>query len=107
MIFFEGKVYWRCIEFVVFKLNLIHEVLAMTRPLEPELLTYQAHKSELLTKARGKFVLIKGDQIVGTFDTRVEAIRQGGKQFGLEPFFTKKILELDMPLNFTSRLINA
>ena len=92
---------------MVFTSDLTQKVIAMPKPLEQELLTYQAHKSELLAKARGKFVLIKDDQIIGTFDTRVEAIRQGGKQFGLEPFFTKKILELDLPLNFTSRLINA
>ena len=107
MIFFEGKVYWRCIEFVVFKLNLIHEVLAMTRPLEPELLTYQAHQSELLAKARGKFVLIKNDQIVALFDTSKDALREGYQRFGVVPMLVKEIREVEAPLFFTSRLIGV
>lgn len=76
----------------------------MAKPLEQELLTYQAHKSDLLAKARGKFVLIKGDQIVGTFDTTKDALREGYQRFGVVPMLVKEILELEAPLLFSARL---
>jgi len=77
----------------------------MTALLEQELATYQAQKNNLVGKARGKFVLIKGDEVVGIFDTRLDAVRQGYKQFGNVPFLTKEIVEVEIPLNFTSKLI--
>jgi len=77
----------------------------MVTQLDEELATYQAQKNNLLAKARGKFVLIKGDQIVGIFENRIDAVRQGYKNFGNVPFLTKEILEIEIPLNFTSNLI--
>ncbi len=79
----------------------------MTALLEQELATYQAQKNNLVGKARGKFVLIKNDQIIGIFDNRMDAIRQGYERFGNVPFLTKEILEVEMPLNFTSNLIKV
>jgi len=79
----------------------------MPKPLEQELLTYQAHKSELLAKARGKFVLIKDDQIIGTFDTKREAIRHGYERMGVVPMLVKEIREVETPLFFTSRLLGV
>ena len=70
--------------------------------LESELQYFEAHRAELVESARGKYALIKGDQLGGIYVDRNEAIRAGYEQFGNEPFLVKEILEVDIPLNFTS-----
>lgn len=39
----------------------------------------------------GRFVLIKGNDVVGFYDTYVDAIAQGYLQFDLEPFFVRQV----------------
>ncbi len=73
--------------------------------LRKELETFEAQKSGLLGESRGKYALIKDDQVVGVFDTRQDAIRQGYERFGNVPFLVKQIVELEVPQNFTSNLL--
>ncbi|OGW05562.1 MAG: hypothetical protein A2889_06405 [Nitrospinae bacterium RIFCSPLOWO2_01_FULL_39_10] len=75
--------------------------------LTKELQTFNTHKSELIGKANGKFALVKDDQIVDIFDTKFDAIRQGYEHFGNVPFLVKKIVEIDIPQNFTSNLLRV
>ncbi len=77
----------------------------MATMLEKELETYEAHKSELLGTDRGRFVLIKNDQVHGTFDSQMDAIRQGYRLFGNQPFLVKEIVEIEVPAHFTSSLL--
>jgi len=77
----------------------------MDEILGKELETYEARKSELLGKAKGKFALIKDDQVVGIFDTDLDAIHQGYDRFGNVPFLVKQIVELEVPMEFTSNLL--
>ena len=63
--------------------------------LKHESRTYAAHKAELLKRAEGKFVLIKGDRILGIFDTQREGIRHGFETLGHVSFLTKQILPVD------------
>jgi len=79
----------------------------MTQTLQEELETYEAHKVELLSKAKGKFALIKGKEVVDVFDTSQDAIRQGYERFGNVPFLVKEILEIEVPQNFTSNLLGV
>ncbi len=79
----------------------------MEKLLEKELQTYETHKDELIGKAKGKFALIKDDQVIDVFDTKIDAIRQGYERFGNVPFLVKQIVEFDVPQNFTSNLIGA
>ena len=58
--------------------------------LERELATYRANLSELL-QHEGKYVLIHGEGVADVFDTYQDALRQGYRQFGLEPFMVKQI----------------
>jgi hypothetical protein len=76
----------------------------MLEMLKRELETYEANKSQLIGKSNGKFALIKDDKVIGVFDTKIDAIRQGYERFGNVPFFVKQIVEIDIPQNFTSNL---
>jgi hypothetical protein len=84
--------------------SLIGEAMnvAETSALEKELSYFEQHRSELLARARGKFALIKNEELVDTFDSQFDAIRAGYRQFGNEPFLVKQIAAVDVPLNFTS-----
>ncbi len=77
----------------------------MTELLNKEIETYNVHKAELLGKANGKFVLIKDSEVVGVYDTKMDAIRQGYERFGNVPFLVKLIVEVEVPLEFTSNLL--
>jgi hypothetical protein len=76
--------------------------IAESSLLEKELGYFEQHRSELLGRAKGKFALIKNEELIDTFDSQVDAIRAGYRQFGNEPFLVKQIAAVDVPLNFTS-----
>ena len=59
--------------------------------LEAELRTYAEQEEELKRSALGKFVVIKGTEIVGTFDTLELALTEGTRRFGLEPYLVRHI----------------
>jgi hypothetical protein len=77
----------------------------MTDLLNEEVSVFEAHRSELLGSARGKFVLIKGDEMVGVFDSEMDAIRQGYEKFGNVAFLVKLVTEFETPQDFTSNLL--
>lgn len=74
----------------------------MSDVLSTEIETYQAHKSKLLENNFGRYVLIKGESIVGIFDTEGEAIQQGYNEFGEVAYLVKKIARSDQKMYFTS-----
>ena len=73
--------------------------------LKKELDTYVKQKGGLLCKSKGKFVLIRENDIVDVFDTKTDAIRQGYERFGNVPFLVRHIIEVETPQNFTSNLL--
>ncbi|MBU0760928.1 MAG: hypothetical protein KJ600_05230 [Nanoarchaeota archaeon] len=73
--------------------------------LAEEIETYEKHKSELLKEHSGEYVLIRGNEVVNTFESQKDAIKIGIEKFGNTPFLVKKILEVDEKQNFTSNLI--
>lgn len=75
--------------------------------LKKELQTYEARKAELIGKYEGKFALIKDADVLGVFDTKLDAIRQGYERFGRVPFLVKQIIEIEMPQHFTSNLLGV
>jgi hypothetical protein len=79
----------------------------VSSPLKKELRAYAAHKSELLSRASGKYVLIKGSRIIGTFDSELDAAHQGYERFGNVPFLVKQVVEFEVPLDFTSSLLGV
>src|SRR5262249_25503484 len=46
----------------------------------------------------GRFVLIKGDEVIGLYDTRREALDVGRQRFGLVPIMIHGILEWELVL---------
>jgi len=60
---------------------------------EKELAAYKRALPELL-KDKGKFVAVKGDQVLGIWDTLEEAMQAGYDQFGLNAVLVKRIGEL-------------
>lgn len=73
--------------------------------LKEELETFDKNKSELLATAKGQWVLIKADKILGTFHSMEDAIKEGYKTVGNMPFLVKQILEIEENLSFTSNLL--
>ena len=64
-------------------------------PLAEELKTYQAHRSELLRTAKGKYALVKNSSIIGLYDKEEEAFSEAYRQFRLSGFMIKRVLEHD------------
>lgn len=68
--------------------------------LEQEMATYEREKPRLLAEGgEGKFVLIKGRRIEGTFPTRAEGLRVGYERFGVgTPFLLHEIQVKEEPV---------
>ena len=60
--------------------------------LTEELVTYRDHLKKLL-EHQGKFVLIKGHEIVGIYELRDEALRESVDRFKDAPVLIKQIIE--------------
>ncbi len=59
--------------------------------LETELQKFEALKEELLQHHEGKYALIVGDELVGVFDHREEAYKDGLAKKGNVPMLIKRI----------------
>ena len=72
--------------------------------LEKELETYKLKLSEL-KQEEGKFVLIQGDKVIGTFTSYEDAIKEGYRLFSLDPFLVKQIHAIEQ-VQFISRSVS-
>jgi len=72
--------------------------------LEREIETYKKKLAEL-KESEGKFVLIRGEEIIDTFTSYEDALKEGYKRFGLEPFLVKQIQTIEQ-VQFISRTVN-
>ena len=79
----------------------------MTQTLDTELRTYEQNRDHLLLTAEGKFVLIRKSQVIGVYDSKMDAIAAGYQQFGNVPFLVKQIVKVEAPQNFTSNLLGV
>jgi hypothetical protein len=66
--------------------------------LERELETFRTRLPELIDKEAGRFVLIHGDEVAGVWDDKTQALEEGYRRFGLEPFLVKRIVANETPL---------
>jgi hypothetical protein len=72
--------------------------------LEEELETYKQKLAELKAD-EGKFVLIQGQQVVGTYTSYEDAVKEGYLKFGPStPFLVKQIQTIEQ-VHFVSRFV--
>ncbi len=57
---------------------------------------YDANKDDLLHKYANRHLLIKGSKVIGDFSTRDQAVGEGVRQFGRDPFLVR-LSGQDMP----------
>jgi hypothetical protein len=74
--------------------------------LEQEQAVYQRELSRLLQEGEEhRWVLIHGQEIVSTWDTRRDAVQAGHERFGLTPFLVRQILREEQPAVITRFLV--
>lgn len=62
----------------------------MASPLEKEFNYYIAHQDELVKAHRGKYVVIKNQDVIGVYDTDLEAIQETSKTHELGTFLVQR-----------------
>lgn len=67
--------------------------------LEQEIQFFTEHLAEWLERHSGKFVLVKGPELIGFFDTIEAALAAGARRFGLQPFLVRRVLETQETVN--------
>jgi len=67
--------------------------------LEREIQYFDEHRDELLAKHRHQFVLIKGDRLLGAFQTMEEALSEATRRFGLDSYLVRQVEESQDPVN--------
>lgn len=58
--------------------------------LEKEFKYYLEHQDELVDKYNGKFVVIRDCEVLGAFDSELEAIAKSSERFELGTFLVQK-----------------
>ena len=79
--------------------------MSVMEQLASELETYEAERERLLGESSGKYVLIRGEEIVGAYDTEADAVAEGYRRFGNVPFLVKLVSPVDEPANFLSPVV--
>jgi hypothetical protein len=73
--------------------------------LETEIKTYFEKRSAYLNDAKGKYILIKGEDVIGVFDSYLDALKTGYEKYGNVAFLVKQILEIEPELKFTANIL--
>lgn len=68
--------------------------------LEKELQYYDKIKADLLIKHKGKYALIKGEKLIGIFDSELKAYEAGVEKFGSQSFLIKHIISQEELVEF-------
>jgi hypothetical protein len=63
----------------------------MDSPLSKEFEYFLAHQAELVEKHNGKYVVIRGQEVIGVYDDEKDAIAQTIKSFPLGTFLVQKV----------------
>ncbi|MBI4323666.1 MAG: hypothetical protein HY674_00205 [Chloroflexi bacterium] len=60
--------------------------------LAQELEFFAENKADWMKIHPGKFVLVKGRELLGVFDTAESALTEGARQFGAESFLVRQVI---------------
>lgn len=72
---------------------------ALAALLERECAFYAAHEAEWATTHPGRFAVVKGERLLGAFDSMEEALAAGAAAFGPESFLVRKLGEKQAEIN--------
>ena len=66
---------------------------------------YLDHQEELVEQYNGQFIVIKGDEVLGSFDDELKAVRETSKKFEIGTFLVQFVSPGDSAYtqNFYSR----
>ncbi len=59
--------------------------------LEQEIAFYNEKLPEWLQQHANRFVLVKGQELVGFYDTNEDALTEGARRFGLQSFLVRRV----------------
>jgi predicted aspartyl protease len=62
----------------------------MTEQLKKEFQYYLENQAELVKQYNGKFIVIKDNKVIGTYDSELEAVTETSKQHELGTFLVQK-----------------
>lgn len=62
----------------------------MVEKLEKEFKYYLEHQDELVKKYNGKFIVIKNCEVIGVFDSELEAVNKTAEKYELGTFLVQK-----------------
>ena len=68
---------------------------------------FESKLPDLVKSDVGRFVLIKGEELKGVFESQQDAIKAGYELFKGEPFFVKQIVPVQQPLNFANNFFQS
>jgi len=68
---------------------------------------FESKLPELVRTDVGRYVLIKGEEIKGVFESQWDAIKAGYEKFKGDAFFVKQILAVQQPLNFSNNFFQT
>ena len=57
--------------------------------LADEIAYYDAHKKKLMREHREQYLLIKGSELIGSYESEDEAVAEGIRRFVSEPFLVR------------------
>ena len=61
--------------------------------LDQELRAFATHKEQWRKDYPGKFIVVKGDALLGAFHTHDEALSEGMRKYGLQGFLVRNVEE--------------
>lgn len=78
--------------------------------LDEERAYFDEHLPDWLQHYPGKYIVVRGNELVGTFDTQEQALSEGARRFGLSSFLVRQVLESNPEVRIpalTLGLLNA
>ena len=62
----------------------------MIEQLKKEFQYYLEHQNELVKQYNGKYIVIKGNEVIGAYDSELEAVTETSQQHELGTFLVQK-----------------
>lgn len=76
-----------------------HNIYSCLDMLEQERQYFADNLADWLRSFPGKFVVVKGQELIGVFDTIEDALSEGARRFTLEPFLVRRVQETGDEIN--------